>query len=301
MESDAVYPHFDPARPDPVTENITEFGQGIRENFAALRDAAFFGGSDGWTYSQSGGSAHQPAVVLYSKGVERIRYLLTWGAEGGAAGNVTEAALEYSNDAGDTYSVIEVREIDYDEFGNCIGGMPVLLLAHLSSVPGRLKSVLDTVADLASTYALRARTITAGTGLSGGGDLSADRTLAVDTAWGDARWLGVSNPTIQGRVGWNDELTLSTGSGSISVDWSARQHQAITINGNATFSLTNVGTGRLQLRVVGNNATQRTMSWSGGTWRWAGGVAPPAVTSANPVIITIYNTGTTRWATWMRF
>jgi hypothetical protein len=32
------------------------------------------------------------------------------------------------------------------------------------------------------------RTITAGTGLTGGGDLSTNRTLAVDTTWGDARY-----------------------------------------------------------------------------------------------------------------
>jgi len=37
-------------------------------------------------------------------------------------------------------------------------------------------------------YALRSRSITAGTGLTGGGDLSASRTIGFDTAWGDGRY-----------------------------------------------------------------------------------------------------------------
>jgi hypothetical protein len=37
-------------------------------------------------------------------------------------------------------------------------------------------------------YALRARSLSAGTGLTGGGDLSANRTLSFDAVWGDARY-----------------------------------------------------------------------------------------------------------------
>jgi len=37
-------------------------------------------------------------------------------------------------------------------------------------------------------YALRTRSLSAGTGLTGGGDLSANRTFAFDTTWGDARY-----------------------------------------------------------------------------------------------------------------
>lgn len=54
------------------------------------------------------------------------------------------------------------------------------------------------------------RTISAGTGLTGGGDLSADRTLAFDTTWGDIRYaqLGVLNafsvrPTFNGNIPWD--------------------------------------------------------------------------------------------------
>jgi hypothetical protein len=37
-------------------------------------------------------------------------------------------------------------------------------------------------------YALASRTLTAGTGLSGGGDLTANRTFSFDTLWGDVRY-----------------------------------------------------------------------------------------------------------------
>ena len=40
-----------------------------------------------------------------------------------------------------------------------------------------------------SSLVQTSRTVTAGTGLSGGGSLSADRTLSFDTTWGDARYL----------------------------------------------------------------------------------------------------------------
>lgn len=42
-------------------------------------------------------------------------------------------------------------------------------------------------------YALRSRSLSAGTGLTGGGDLSANRTLAFDATWGDARYATLTS------------------------------------------------------------------------------------------------------------
>lgn len=48
-------------------------------------------------------------------------------------------------------------------------------------------------------YALQSRTINAGTGMSGGGSLSANRTLSFNTSWGDGRYVNQSgNETISG-------------------------------------------------------------------------------------------------------
>lgn len=44
------------------------------------------------------------------------------------------------------------------------------------------------------------RTISAGTGLTGGGDLSANRTMSFDTGWGDARYVATAGDTMTGDL-----------------------------------------------------------------------------------------------------
>ncbi|AUN95868.1 hypothetical protein [Pseudazoarcus pumilus] len=116
-----MYTHFDPARPDPVTENITQFAEGIRENLAAIRDMVVGGMALGWSYAPAGGSAEQPETLTWAKGTERIRASLTWGVTGGEAGNVTAALFEYSADSGDTWDAIGTHSITYDSAGNVTG------------------------------------------------------------------------------------------------------------------------------------------------------------------------------------
>ena len=113
-----MYPHFDPTRPDPVTENITEFAQGIRENLAALRDIAALGAAPGWAYSWFEGTAEQPDYMFWSKGAEFLRAACTWGDTAGAAGNLTEAVFAYSADSGSTWLAMGTQTITYDAAGN---------------------------------------------------------------------------------------------------------------------------------------------------------------------------------------
>ena len=47
---------------------------------------------------------------------------------------------------------------------------------------------------------LQNRQVTAGTGLSGGGDLSTNRTLTFDTTWGDARYVTKASPSVTANV-----------------------------------------------------------------------------------------------------
>ena len=48
-----------------------------------------------------------------------------------------------------------------------------------------------------------ARKINPGTGLTGGGDFTADRTLNFDTVWGDARYANVTGQTFTGSIGFS--------------------------------------------------------------------------------------------------
>lgn len=262
-----AYTPFNPAQPNAVTQNGTQFAAATREQLAAIRDMTFFGGDAGWTYAQSGGSASQPATMTFSKGSERIRYALTWGSAGGADGNVTTAVIAYSSDSGATYDTITTRNPTYDAAGNCTGGMPMLLMPALMGVSGRLKSIFATLGALGTTYALRSLMLNVGTGIIGGGNLTANRTLSFDQTWGDGRYA-LRSRTLTAGTGisgggnlsediafsfnqdWGDvryalksELpaavvqtgpevthTPAGGSGSVSLNWASGVTQQLTVN-----------------------------------------------------------------------
>jgi microcystin-dependent protein len=52
----------------------------------------------------------------------------------------------------------------------------------------------------ASSFVQTSRKVSTSTGITGGGDLSADRTLAFDTTWGDARYANVTGQTFTGNI-----------------------------------------------------------------------------------------------------
>ena len=114
-----TYAAFDATKPDPSSQGITAFGQSIRDNMKAIRDAAIMGGGFyGWNLAVAGGTAEQPATLTYAKGTERVRTSLTWGTAGGEAGNVTVALYEYSSNSGGAYSTIGTKTITYDPSAN---------------------------------------------------------------------------------------------------------------------------------------------------------------------------------------
>ena len=113
------YIFFDTTKPDAATQNITGFASSVRTNEAALRDAAILaGGFPGFNLAISGGTAEQPALLTYSKGVERVKAALTWGTAGGESGNVVSAVYSYSANSGTTYDAIGTKTVTYDALGN---------------------------------------------------------------------------------------------------------------------------------------------------------------------------------------
>lgn len=114
-----TYAAFDPTKPDPSSQGITAFGQSIRNNMLAIRDAVVMGGGFfGWAMAASGGTAEQPATLTYSSGAERVRATLTWGTTGGGAGSVIQAVYAYSSTSGSSYDTIGTKTITYDASGN---------------------------------------------------------------------------------------------------------------------------------------------------------------------------------------
>lgn len=78
----------------------------------------------------------------------------------------------------------------------------------------QVNAINKTTAD--GYYPPLARTITAGTGLSGGGSLADNRTLSFDTTWGDARYLNKTGDTMTGSLtlaGTAPEIKINSGNG----------------------------------------------------------------------------------------
>ena len=120
-----TYTAFDPALPDAASQNGTAFAGSTRANLVAMRDMLVaMGGMPGFNYSVTGGTAEQPASLLYKRSTEWIKVDLTWGTTGGADGNVTKAAYYYSSNSGGAYDGIVdgagyyVQAMSYDASGN---------------------------------------------------------------------------------------------------------------------------------------------------------------------------------------
>lgn len=283
-----AYTALDLSKPDAATQNGTQFAQAIRDNLKALRDADFLGGESGWTYSQSGGTASEPAIMLWSKGTERIRISCTWGTTGGENGQLTSATLEYSSDSGSNYDTIETRAATYDSSGNFTGGKHTLALSKLQALPGIVKQQLA---------AINALTVNAGTGLSGGGAISGSPTLSFSTAWGDARYATLSGATFTGNIVVKTSSHTVVTPGALAVDWTASDRQAKSVSANSTFTFTApAGPANLMLKVANTSASARTMTWPAAV-KWPN--TPPAQAANTTTIYLFWWDGTSYWGSYI--
>lgn len=109
---------------------------------------------------------------------------------------------------------------------NPVGAQDAATKLYVDNTAATIVSDIDT---------LRSRRILAGTGLLGGGDLSADRTLSFSTVWGDARYA-LASRTITAGDGMLGGGALS-GNLTFNVDGTVvRTSGAQTIAGLKTFS-----------------------------------------------------------------
>ncbi|PUB82370.1 MAG: hypothetical protein DBP02_15060 [gamma proteobacterium symbiont of Ctena orbiculata] len=106
-----AYEPFDPALPDPSTENGTQAFDSTRKNLLAIRDGLIRnGGYPGWNSEAQNSDGTTPPTdpdqmdqIVYSRGVERIKLVYTWGTTGGEEGNAVEITSYYSADSGGLY------------------------------------------------------------------------------------------------------------------------------------------------------------------------------------------------------
>ena len=114
-----AYTPLDVSKPDTSTQSMPQASASTRANFSAMRDhLVTFGSMPGWAgeAQDSDGStpptdATKPDQWVWSRGTERIKAVLTYGATGGSQDAVETAVFYYSSDSGSTYSLM--ADTDY--------------------------------------------------------------------------------------------------------------------------------------------------------------------------------------------
>lgn len=138
--------------------------------------------------------------------------------------------------------------------------------------------------------------ISPGTGMAGGGNLTASRTLSFDTAWGDARYATIAAAAtvaqyransgggyITPAVAWGAMAEVAlTDAATIAVDLATGIDFTVTLAGNRTLGFpTNLTVGkRGRIRVVQDATGGRTLSYASG-YVWSGGTVGSVDTTAN--------------------
>lgn len=141
------------------------------------------------------------------------------------------------------------------------------------------------------TAAFAARSVLAGTAMTGGGALSSNVTLNADQAT-DANWRqNVSDKLLNPNAVWSAmaEQTLVDGA-TVSWDMSTGFDYILTLGGNRTISNpTNTKVGQKGRLILQQDATgNRTLNW-GTNYKFSNGLKPTLSTAANAVDLLYYD------------
>lgn len=125
-----------------------------------------------------------------------------------------------------------------------------------------------TAASSGATPVSASRLVSAGSGLAGGGDLSADRTISLDLAHANT-WTKAQTIT---------PVALVDGA-TITVDLSQGDSFFVTLGGNRTIALSNLAAGSsAMIELIQDGTGSRTITWDAAI-HWPGG-APPTLTAS---------------------
>lgn len=216
-----AYSQFDATKPVgtdtgpvvPATANV---------NDKALRDGIITGQMHGFLFSASGGTARQPAIMLWKNGVVWLRATITWGTTSGEKYNIKEVVWALSLNSGVAYDQIDDQVFTYDAAGNltattAAGGFSSWLI----SLIGRMGNAEDNiVANIA--------------GINAFGTMADQNANAVAIADGYA------------ELTYEREKTLALGAlnASQAINWKAQGVVTVTVTGaSATFTYSNLPPG----------------------------------------------------------
>lgn len=119
---------------------------------------------------------------------------------------------------------------DGERFAGVLAGGSTLFWTTFGNIKAGLKAYFDTV------YVALSRTVTAGTGLTGGGDMTANRTLAIDKASAANLRAGTADKVLTPDIALSamDWVAIIAGA-SPAIDHAAGVNRTITQTANATM------------------------------------------------------------------
>ena len=108
-----AYEPFDPSHPDYQTDNGEAIANWDRRNQRALRDAVVLDAFALWDVVVVGNDVGEPDYTEYSSGVERLKEIYTYDAEG----VIITVQYQYSADSGATWNDVGTVDFTYDAEG----------------------------------------------------------------------------------------------------------------------------------------------------------------------------------------
>lgn len=270
------YTAFNTAQPA-GSQTGPNFATSANANDLALWYYVVMGQGDGWALSTSGGTAEEPAQLIWSNGVQRVRASITWGTTGGQDGNPTAITWAVSQDSGANYATVgSAATLTYDANGYMTsttnaGGLAGWLL-HL------LGWVKKTWTNLSNHAAL-----STSSGAHGAGTMAAQNANAVAITGGSA------------SVTYEREAKVVKGnvSSSTAIDWAAGGLQTLTVTGaGGTLTHSNLPNGvcgYVTLDVTNGGVATSLLTGC----KFAGGAAPSLTASGRDLISLMCHDGST--------
>lgn len=279
-----AYGSFDDTKPAGADIGTAVPGE-VLQNCNSLRDMVAMGQAHGMAMTVAGGTAEEPAQLLFKKGSGAGAHWLyaniTW-----SSGRITAISWDKSTNGGSTWDTAFLSQtFSYDGNGNITsatnaGGIVAFLLYLL----GKVKSILTT---------LTTHTGTTGTGVHGLGGMSTQPASAVAITGGTIDGVALGYTYARGKV-----VNLGNMTGTVNVDWSAGDIFVGTVTGNTTLTETN-RPGNAGLTLPGGSLTLRltnpgafTFAWPA-AWKWPAGVAPTRTVSGLDLYEAFCDDGTT--------
>jgi hypothetical protein len=241
------------------TSGVITFGT-TPITFTVIAETAIYSAGTGLTLTGTEFATAQDIATTASPTFVTVNANLSGNVTGNVTGNVSGTSGSTTGNAATATKLATARTVqlsgDVTGSASFDGSANINIVAtvgddshaHIISNVDGLQAALDAKADDSTT-------ITAGTGLTGGGTLGVNSTLSLDTTYTDTRYVNATGDTMTGALTATGFTGPLTGNASTATTLqTARTIGGVSFNGSANINLPGVNTAGTQ-STSGNAAT----------------------------------------------